>query len=295
MSKGIWYAVGAYSLWGLMPVYWKSLDRVPALQMLNHRILWSFLMLFFFSVFLHRGKTSSSVALTRRVVGIYVMAAALISINWLTYMWAVNAGFIIETSLGYFISPLLSVLIGVLFFRERLRPWQWVAIGLASGGVLYLTFAYGSPPWIALTLAGTFAIYGIVKKTAPLGSFYGLTLETGILILPAIVYLLYSEVAGRGAFLHTGRSVDLLLIGTGAVTTVPLLMFASAARRIPLSLLGILQYIAPTLQFLLGLIFYREPFEHSQFVGYGIVWLALILFGLEQAIFRRIHSAAGAD
>jgi chloramphenicol-sensitive protein RarD len=296
MNKGIWYAVGAYATWGLFPVYWKWLHPVPALQLLNHRIIWSFLTLFIVVLFLRKRKMFQPVALTPRLLGASFMAAVLISINWLTYVWAVNAGFIIETSLGYFINPLLSVLMGVLFFRERLRPWQWVPLGLAATGVLYLTFAYGSPPWIALTLAFSFAIYGIVKKTAALGSFYGLTLETGILLLPATLYLLHAEISGQGAFLHAGTPMDILLVGSGLVTTIPLLMFASAARRIPLSLLGILQYIAPTLQFLLGVLVYREPFTHAQLIGYGLVWMALILFGMESWIaYRRQSATAAAD
>ena len=292
MNKGIGYAVGAFATWGLFPVYWKWLHRVPALQLLNHRIVWSFLTLFIIILFLHRGKTFQTVALTPRLLGASLMAAVLISVNWLTYVWAVNAGFIIETSLGYFINPLLSVLMGVLFFRERLRPRQWVPLGLAAAGVLYLTLTYGSPPWIALTLAFSFAIYGIVKKTTALGSFYGLTLETGILLLPAALYLLHAEIAGQGAFLHTGTPLDILLVGSGLVTTIPLLMFASAARRIPLSLLGILQYIAPTVQFILGVFVYREPFTHAQLIGYGFVWTALIFWGMESWIAHRTQSAA---
>jgi chloramphenicol-sensitive protein RarD len=292
MNKGIWCAIGAYATWGLLPIYWKWLHRVPALQLLNHRILWSFVILFIIVLFLRRGKVFRTVAMTPRVLGTYLMAAMLLSINWVTYIWAVNAGFIIESSLGYFINPLLNVLMGVLFFRERLRLWQWVPVGLAAAGVLYLTFAYGALPWIALTLAFSFAIYGIVKKTAPLGSVYGLTLETGILLLPAILYLFYSETVDQGAFLHTGTALDILLVGTGLVTTVPLLLFSAAARRIPLSLLGILQYIAPTLQFLLGVLVYREPFTHTQFIGYGFVWAALILFGMEGFIAYRAQPAA---
>ena len=205
----------------------------------------------------------------------------LLSINWLTYVWAVNAGYIVETALGYFINPLLSVLMGVIFLREHLRPWQWLPIGLAALGVLYLTVAYGSLPWIALTLAFSFGIYGLVKKTAPLGSLYGLTLETGILFVPALVYLVYLQFAGQAAFVNSGGVTTTLLIGAGLVTTVPLLMFASAAQRIPLSMMGVLQYIAPTLQFLIGVLLYREPFSHSQLIGFGIVWLALLLFWVE--------------
>lgn len=292
MNKGIWYAIGAYVFWGLFPIYWKWLHQVPALQLLGHRIGWSFLLLLAVILATQQWRAFRAAALTRRVLLIYLVAALLIGVNWLTYIWAVNAGFIVETSLGYFINPLLSVLMGVIFLRERLRPMQWLPIGLAAAGVLYLTFAYGALPWIALTLAFSFGLYGLIKKVAPLGSLYGLTLETGILFLPALVYLVYAEAAGTAAFLHTGAGSALLLIGAGAVTTIPLLMFASAAQRIPLSLVGILQYIAPTLQFLLGVLVYHEPFDRAHFIGFSIVWAALIIFGVEGFLARRAQPVA---
>ncbi len=292
MNRGVWYAIGAYAFWGLFPVYWKWLHGVPALQLLGHRIGWSFLLLAAVILLTHQWAAFRAAALKKQVLGVYLIAALLLGVNWLTYVWAINAGFVVESSLGYFINPLLSVLMGVIFLRERLRPLQWLPVGLAAVGVGYLAFAYGALPWIALTLAFTFGFYGLVKKTAPLGSLYGLTLETGILFLPAIGYLLYADRMGQGAFLHTGSGSDLLLIGAGAVTTIPLLMFASAARRIPLSLVGILQYIAPTLQFLLGVLVYREPFDHARLIGFGIVWLALIVFGLEGYFANRAQPAA---
>jgi len=286
-NKGAWYAVGAYTSWGLLPVYWKWLQKVPAPQLLGHRILWSFACLAAIIWLSHQGKAFRAAAWQPRVLRTYVLAAALIGINWLTYVWAVNAGFIVETSLGYFINPLLSVAMGVVFLRERLRPWQWAATGLAAAGVLYLTFVYGSFPWISLTLALSFGIYGLVKKTAPLGSLYGLTLETGLLFLPALLYLSFSEAAGQGAFLHTDTATNLLLLGTGPVTTIPLLMFAAAAQRIPLSLVGMFQYIAPTLQFLLGVLVYKEPFPITRLIGFGIVWTGLVIFLVENVAARR--------
>ena len=291
MKKGIWYAIGAYIAWGVFPIYWKLLHKVPALQLIAHRIAWSFVFLAIIIIVTRQGKSFRS-TLTRRVFLIYLAAAVLLSINWLTYVWAVNAGFIVETSLGYFINPLLSVLMGVIFLRERLRPWQWVPIGLAAAGVLYLTFAYGALPWIALTLAFSFGIYGLVKKTAPLGSLYGLTLETGILFIPAVGFLVYLQTVGQGAFLNSNALTDLLLVGAGLVTTLPLLMFASAAQRIPLSLVGVLQYIAPTLQFLIGVLVYKEPFDQSHLIGFGTVWLALILFWGEGLMARRVRLSA---
>jgi len=291
MNTGIWYAIGAYVIWGLFPIYWKWLHHVPALQLISHRILWSCLMLCGVILFARQWITFRAATRTPRVVGVYLGAALLIGINWLVFVWAVNADFVIEASLGYFIVPLVNVLMGVIFFRERLRPWQWVSVGLATVGVLYLAIAYGSLPWIALALAFSFGVYGLIKKTAPLGSLYGLTLETAILLPPALLYLLYSDSIGRGAFLHTGAVSDVLLVGAGLVTTAPLLMFASAARRIPLSHMGFLQYIAPTLQFLLGALVYKEPFTYTQLIGFGIVWVALIIFGVEGFLAHRAQAA----
>jgi len=290
MNKGIRYAVGAYAIWGVFPIYWKLLQRVPALQLLGHRVGWSFLLLLVV-ILVTKQWQAFHAALSGRVLRIYFIAAVLIGVNWLTYVWAVNAGFIVETSLGYFINPLLSVLLGVLFLRERLRPPQWFPLGLAAAGVAYLTSVYGSLPWIALTLAFTFGLYGLVKKIAPLGALYGLTLETGILFLPALGWLIFADVGGQGAFLHAGLTSDLLLVGAGLVTTIPLLMFASAARSIPLWLVGILQYIAPTLQFLIGVFIYKEPFTHNQLIGFSIVWAALLIFWLEGTLARRRRSA----
>jgi len=286
MKKGIWYALGAYVFWGLFPVYWILLAGIPALQLLGHRIFWSFLLLFGIILIARQGKEFHA-SLDLHILLIYSVAAILIGINWLTYVWAVGAGFIIETSLGYFINPLLSVLMGVIFLRERLRPLQWLPIGLAAAGVLYLTFAYGSLPWVALTLAFSFGFYGLVKKTAPLGALHGLTLETGILFLPAMCFLLYSEFSGLGAFLHSPTLIDFMLVGAGLVTVIPLLMFASAVQLIPLTLIGVLQYINPTMQFLLGVVVFKEPFDHHRLIGFGIVWVALILFGVEGFLAQR--------
>jgi chloramphenicol-sensitive protein RarD len=287
-KKGILYGIGAYALWGLFPIYWKLLHQVPAVQLLGHRIDWSFLLLIAMILITRQWSVFRDAILQPRVLRIYFVAAILVSVNWLTYVWAVNAGYIVETSLGYFINPLLSMLLGVLVLRERLRPAQWIPVGLAAAGVIYLTFVYGRLPWIALLLAFSFAFYGLVKKTAPLGSLYGLTLETGILFLPALAYLAFSEVNGTGAFLHDTALTSALLIGAGLVTTVPLLMFASAARRIPLTVVGILQYIAPTLQFLLGVFVYKEAFDRSHLIGFGIVWMALVIFWVENFLANRV-------
>lgn len=287
MNRGIWLAIGAYSIWGFFPVYWKLLKHVPALQLLGHRIGWSFILLVMVLLVTQRWKDFRKAIGSPRIMRTYLVAAILIGVNWLTYVWAVNAGFIVETSLGYYINPLVSVLLGVMVLKEKIRKWQWVAIGLAALGVLYLTISYGSLPWIALTLAFSFGFYGLVKKTAPLNSIQGLTLETGILFVPSIAWLLYSDIAGEGAFLHTGWQSDMLMVGAGLATTIPLLMFASATKMIPLSMVGILQYIAPTIQFLIAVLVYHEPFSSARVIGFVIVWLALAIFGIEGWITQR--------
>lgn len=287
MNKGLWYGIGAYGLWGLFPIYWKWLHKVPALQLIGHRIIWSFVALTIVLAVMRQWRAFRVEALKPRVLRLYVLAAVFIGINWFVYMWAVNEGFIVETSLGYFINPLLNVLMGVIILHEKLRPAQWIPIGLAAAGVVYLTLLYGSLPWIALTLAFSFGLYGLVKKLAPLGSLYGLTLETGVLLVPMLLYLIFAEINGQGAFLHTDLASNLLMIGAGPVTVIPLLMFASAVRRVPLSTMGILQYIAPTLQFLLGVLVYGEAFSSAQFIGFGLVWLALIVFTVENVWQRR--------
>lgn len=295
MNKGILYGIGAYLLWGIFPIYWKWLHTVPAIQVISHRIIWSFVLLAVILFVTRQWKAFRSAAFSRRVVLIYLASAILLSINWLTYVWAVNAGFVIETSLGYFINPLISVLLGVIFLREKLRTWQWVPIGLAAIGVVYVAVSYGQFPWIALTLAFSFGIYGLVKKVAPLGSLYGLTLETGLLFLPAVGFLVYMQTIGQGAFLQGGFIKDMLMVGAGVVTTIPLLMFASAAQLIPLSTVGVLQYITPTMMFLLGVLVYHEPFNRSHLIGFCIVWLALILFWGEGWLASRRRMALTAS
>ena len=287
MNKGILYGIGAYVLWGFFPIYWKFLHPVPALQVIGHRIGWSFIMLAVYVLITKQWQDFRSVAFKAKTIGMYSIAAVLLSINWLIYVWGVNAGVIVETSLGYFINPLLSVLLGVIFLRERLRPMQWIPVGLAAVGVIYLTFVYGRLPWIALSLAFSFGFYGFVKKLSPLGSLYGLTLETGIVFPVALIYLVVVGVNGTGAFFHAGTLIDLFLIGAGIVTTIPLLMFASAAKQIPLTLVGLLQYIAPTLQFLIGVFVYKESFDFSHFIGFAIVWVALIFFAVESYLANR--------
>jgi chloramphenicol-sensitive protein RarD len=286
MNKGILYGLGAYICWGIFPIYFKWIQNVPAIQILAHRIFWSFIFLIILVVLRKEFHGLRASIKSPRMIGVYLVASCFLAVNWLTYIWGVNNGFIIETSLGYFINPLVNVLLGVLFFHERLRPFQWGIVGLAGFGVIYLTISYGQLPWIALILAFSFGTYGLIKKMAPLGSFYGLTLETGLLAGLALAYLLLMGAQGAGSLGQVNHMTDLLLIGTGVMTTIPLLMFGTAARSLPLSTLGILQYIAPTGQFLIGVLVYNEPFTQERLIGFSIIWLALALFWIESFIQR---------
>jgi chloramphenicol-sensitive protein RarD len=281
MNKGIWYAIGAYGVWGMLPIYWKWLRDVPELQVIGHRVVWSFLILLAITFAARRGPQLIAALRRPRVIAAYSATAVLIAINWLAYIWAVNANLIVETSLGYYINPLLSVLMGVIVLRERLRALQWVAIALAGAGVVYLTFVYGRLPWVALTLAFSFTFYGLIKKTTPLDALSGLTIETGVMLLPAVIFLGFVESTSAGALRHADALTVALLLGAGVTTTLPLMLFALAAQRIPLSLIGVLQYIAPTMQFLIAVFVYGEPFSPAQLIGFCMVWAALIIFGGE--------------
>lgn len=295
VNKGVLSALAAYLIWGIFPVYWKLLTNVPALQIMTHRVVWSFVFVTIL-LSLRRDWGSLRQAINRRTVVIYLLAGILLAVNWLTYIWSVNAGFILESSLGYFINPLVSVLLGVVFLRERLRPWQWAAVGLAALGVIYLTITHGSLPWISLVLALTFGMYGFIKKLAPLGSLNGLTLETALILVPALGYLLLAEANGTGAFGHLSAFQNVLLALTGVVTAIPLLLFSEGARRIPLATLGLLQYVSPTLQFLFGVLVYHEAFTHERVIGFSIIWVALILYSAEGLLVRqRTLNAAPAQ
>lgn len=284
-NKGLLYGAGAYMLWGLLPLYWRALQSVPALEILAHRVVWA-LVVTLALVALRRGGWAwlREALRTPRTIALFALSALLLSVNWGIYIWAVNAGHVVETSLGYFINPLVNVLLGVLFLKERLRPGQALAVAVALCGVLYLTVQLGAPPWIALSIAVTFGFYGLLRKTAPLGSLEGLTFETLLMFVPALGFLLWQEWAGVGVFPHSGLASTLLLIGAGAVTAAPLLLFAAGARRLTLTTLGILQYIAPTIQFTLGVTIFGEPLTTARLIGFAMVWAALAIYTLESTI-----------
>lgn len=280
--KGLAIAIGAFVLWGLMPLYWHLLKIVPALQIVAHRVLWSAVLVALWLAWSQGRGWFAAILRNRRLAAMLTLAGLCIGLNWSLFIWAVNAGHVVETSLGYFINPLLSVLIGVLFLRERLNALQWVSVGIAACGVLWLTFNYGSFPWIALSLAASFGAYGLIRKLAPVDSVAGIGFENAVLLLPALVLLVSQELSGQGGFLPGasawGWGVDLLLVFGGALTALPLIGFAYAVRRVPLSTVGLMQYISPTLSFLTGVFFFHEPFDQDRAIGFVFIWIALALF-----------------
>lgn len=281
MNPGYLYAAAAFVLWGVLPVYWKHFDAIPATQLVAHRVVWSILVLVPL-VWLTGAAGSIRAAFTSPGVLLRQgLAAIFVSANWLGFVWAVTHGRMIESSLGYFLNPLLSVLLGVFVLGERLRPAQWGAIAVAAVGVAWLAAQYHHFPWIALFLAGTFCLYGLAKKKTSLKALSSLTVETLLLVVPAAVFLMGEHVAGRGAFGRLGWGDDLLIASSGLITVVPLLCFAAAARRIPLSAIGLMQYLGPSLQFLLGLFVYDEPFDAGKLAGFAIVWTALLIYAID--------------
>jgi len=287
MDRGILSAVGAYLLWGILPVYWKLIDTIPAIETLGHRMVWSLVFVVAILTVQRRWEWVRAVRNQPRKYLIFLLSAVILACNWFTYIYAMNTGNIVEASLGYFINPLVSVLLGVIFLRERLRPWQIVAVSIAGIGVFYLTFQYGDFPWIALTLALTFGFYGLIRKTAPLGSLTGLTVEMSILFLPALIFLFSLDWTGTAAFGHSDHMTTFLLALTGVATAMPLLLFAYGAKRVMLSTIGILQYIAPSLQFFLGVVIYKEPFTTTRLIGFLFIWTALAIYTLDRIVYQR--------
>lgn len=287
VDRGIWYAVAAYVLWGVLPLYWKALQGVPATQILAHRMTWSLVVVALLLVLQRNWSWLGPALRDRRTVVTFLSTGWLLALNWFVYIYGVNSNQVVETSLGYFINPLVNVLLGRIFLGERLRFGQGIALALATASVLSLTLSYGKLPWIALTLAASFGLYGLLRKTAPLGSLEGLTLETLLLFPFASAYLLYLEAMGQGAFGHQGLTTTLLLTVGGLATALPLLLFASGARRLTLATLGMLQYIAPSLQFMLGVFVYSEPLSPERLFSFALVWIALLIYTLEGLLHGR--------
>ncbi len=276
--RGVWYGVAAYAMWGLFPLYFPLLKPASPLEILSHRVVWSLAAVLTILVVRRHFSWFPPLLRQPRKLALLVLAAALISVNWCTYIFAVNTGHVVEASLGYFINPLFSVLLGVMVFRERLRPWQWVAVGLGTLAVLVLTLDFGRPPWLAMVLAVSFSIYGLIKKVAQVGAAESLTVETLILLGPAAGYLAILEHRGEAAFGHHGAASAALLVAAGVITAIPLMLFTAAALRVSLTQLGLLQYIGPILQFLCGVLVAHEKMPSSRWIGFLIVWSALGVF-----------------
>ncbi|RZA21898.1 MAG: EamA family transporter RarD [Lysobacteraceae bacterium] len=298
--RGVWMAVGAYVVWGLMPLYWHLLKMVPSMQIILHRVVWSTVLVCGWLGYRYgRGWLRETLA-RPRAAWMLALSGVLIAFNWSLYIWAVNAGHVVESALGYFINPLLNVVLGVLVLQERLNRVQWASVAIAAAGVSWLTYNYGSFPWIALALAASFGAYGLVRKLLGVPPVRGLGVESLYLLLPALALLLWVESSGQGHFLPHGDAPAwgwwpaFLLIFGGVVTALPLIGFAAAVQRIPYSLVGLLQYIAPTMQLLIGVLVLHESFDRNRAIGFGIIWIALALYAADGLLRARRSRLATA-
>lgn len=274
---GLLYGFGAYGMWGLVPLFWPLLKPSGAIEILAHRMVWSLAVVGVALLALRRWKWLGELLRQPRKLALTAIAATVISVNWGLYIWAVNNGHVVEASLGYFINPLVTIALGVLVLGERLRRAQWAAVGISFAAVLVLAVGYGRPPWISLALAFSFAAYGLIKKKLGMGGLESLTAETAILFLPALGYLLWLGAEGQSTFTSQGLGHSVLLASTGLVTAIPLVCFGAAAIRVPLSTLGLLQYMAPVFQFGLGVLYFHEAMPPERWAGFALVWLALVL------------------
>ncbi len=279
--RGTAAGLSAYLLWGCFPLYFPLLEPAGGLEIVAHRVVWSLLFVALLLTVLRRWALVRAAVTDRRTMLVLAGASLLIAANWLVFVYGVNSGHVVETSLGYFVNPLVSVLLGVVVFSERLRPLQWTAVGLAAVAVVVLTVDYGRPPWIALTLAATFGAYGLLKKLVRVEAAPGLLVETLVALVPALVVLGVLQATGRGTAGTEGAGHLLLLMASGVATAVPLLLFAAAARRIPLSTVGLLQYVTPLMQLALGVFVFHEPMPPARLAGFAIVWAALAVFTVD--------------
>lgn len=291
-ASGILFGGAAFLIWGFSPVYWKAIKAVPAPEIIAHRIIWSFAFLLPLILYQRQWRDFTAVFRNPKTLLILLCTSLFVAANWLLYIWSVNNGHILQASLGYYINPLVNVLLGMLFLGERLRRAQGVAALLAAVGVVYLTVQYGVFPWISLTLAVTFGLYGLIRKVVAESALIGLSVETLLLGLPALGYLLYLEITGGGSFFHRGLQTDLFLAGSALVTALPLLLFTIGARRMTLAALGFLQYLAPTCMFLLGVLVYHEPFSRAQLVTFILIWTALGIYSADSVrVYRQVARA----
>ncbi len=294
-GRGVALGAAAYLMWGLFPLYFPLLEPAGSLEMLAHRVVWSTLTVGVLVLLLRLRSTLGAVLRDRRTVVLLCLAAVAISVNWGAYIYGVTSDRVVETALGYFINPLVTVLMGVVLLKERLRPLQWGALGVAGIAVVVLTLAYGRPPWVAIVLALSFACYGLAKKTASVGAVESLAVETAVLAPLALGFLLLIGMAGTAEVGQHGTGHALLFTTTGIVTAVPLICFGAAATRVSLTTIGLLQYLAPVLQFLLGVLWFREEMPAARWVGFVLVWIALVVFTVEALAHRRRQLALVAE
>jgi chloramphenicol-sensitive protein RarD len=279
---GVIYASMAYTLWGILPLYWKLIDAIPAFEILAHRIFWAFI---FVGLLLLRNSQWKEVlesAKNKRNLFLITLAAITVTINWGTYIWSVNSNHIVEASLGYYMNPLIVVFFGVVFLKEKLTVWQGTALSLAALGVIILTVQYGKVPWISIVLAASFALYGLLKKLTNVGSMISLAIETAIVSPLALIYIAQSQLKGVGALGNVSASQTILLICSGAITAIPLLLFGEGAKRIPLATLGFTQYISPTISLIFGIFLFHESFTTVHLISFGFIWLSLIIYSISQ-------------
>jgi chloramphenicol-sensitive protein RarD len=290
--RGLIYGVGAYAAWGLFPLYWTVLEPASPLEILAHRIVWSLVFVAALLLIARRNGWWTAMRAKPKTIAYLAVAAVVIGINWFVYIWAVNNGNVVQTSLGYYINPLVTVLLGVLIFRERLNRTQWIAMAVAGSAVILLTVDYGRPPLIAFWLALSFAVYALCKKKANTGAVESLTVETAVLMPVALGYIGFLHATGEATFGQQGIAKALLLMSAGIITAIPLLLFAGAATRISMVTLGLLQYLAPTLQLLIGVALFHEPMPPTRLAGFAIVWLALAIFTWDGLARRRASRRA---
>lgn len=293
--KGFLAGLAAYGLWGVFPIYWRALAPVGPLELLGHRIIWASVAVGIFILAARRWREVRAVLSNRRTTLIMTGASITIGINWGLFIWGVNNGYIVEVALGYFINPLMSIVIGVVLFKEKLRRWQWVAIGIAVAGVIVLAIDYGRPPWIALALAVSFATYGTLKKLTPVAPMPGLLVETLVLLPFAAAILLVVGLHGSAEFGQHGWLNTTLILTVGIATAIPLLLFAVAAQSIPLTTVGLLQYITPTGQLLIGVLLYHEAMPVGRWIGFSIVWLALAVFTVDALVIATRNRVPGTS
>ncbi|MFC8695219.1 EamA family transporter RarD [Streptomyces parvus] len=292
---GLLYGIGAYGMWGLVPLFWPLLEPSGAIEILAHRMVWSLGVVAVALLIVRRWAWIGELVRDRRKLGLISVAAATISVNWGLYIWAANNGHVVEASLGYFINPLVTIALGVLLLGERLRPAQWAAVAISAAAVLVLAIGYGEPPWVSLVLAFSFATYGLTKKKVNMGGLESLAAETAVLFVPALGFLLWLAATGESTFTAGGTGHGFLLAATGIVTALPLICFGAAAIRVPLSTLGLLQYLAPVFQFGLGVLYFHEAMPPERWAGFALVWLALSLLTWDALSTARRNRALAAE